>query len=58
MLFTINTGNDVGHLTLCMSVHNGKKPNKHFHSYCSTCGQFTNGCEKEQLCNLSGIGPL
>ncbi|CAD8140420.1 unnamed protein product [Paramecium pentaurelia] len=57
-LYSQATGNQVGHLTLCMSVRNGKKQINHYHAYCSTCGRFTNGCEQSNNCSFTGMGPL
>ncbi|CAK56456.1 unnamed protein product (macronuclear) [Paramecium tetraurelia] len=55
---TLATANQVGHLTLCVAVRNGKKQLNQYHAYCSTCGRFTNDCEQSNQCNFIGMGPL
>ncbi|CAD8055821.1 unnamed protein product [Paramecium sonneborni] len=57
-LYTQATANQVGHLTLCMSIKNGKKQLKQYHPFCSTCGRYSNGCEQSQMCSITGSGPL
>ncbi|CAD8131703.1 unnamed protein product [Paramecium octaurelia] len=57
-LYTQATANQVGNITVCMAVRNGKKDLNLYNAYCTTCGRFKNGCEQSNMCSFTGMGQL